>query len=85
MEKIDVKAEDAEVPSEIRFKFKPYDDFEEREVAVGVSALVNRDSILLKLRVYGYESLKLSIAEEFAEKLSAGLTVKPIIGTILPA
>lgn len=86
MEKIDMKADGGEVPSDINVKFAPYDGFGVREVSIGVSAKINRnDEILIRLRVRGYEALKLLIAEEFAAKLTEGLTVPPIIGTIKPA
>ena len=83
MEKIDMKADGGEVPSDINVKFAPYDGFEMRDVSIGVSAKINRnDEILIRLRVRGYEALKLKVAEEFAAKLTIGLTVPPIIGTI---
>lgn len=86
MEKIDLKADGGEVPGDILVKMAPYDGFEMREVNIGVSAIINRaDDIVIRLRVRGYEALKLTIAEEFAEKLTSGLSVAPIIGTIRAA
>ena len=87
MEKIDVKSEGGEVPHEIAVKVVPYEGFVERNVVIGVSALVNRDrsNIELRLRVRGYESLKLSIADEFAKKLASELDAAPVIGTVKPA
>lgn len=86
LEKIDLKSDGGEVPSDINVKMAPYDGFVSRDVQIGVSAKINRsDEIVIRLRVRGYEALRLSIAEEFAAKLSAALDVAPLIGTIRPA
>jgi len=87
LEKIDVKAENAEIPSDIVVSVVPYDGFTEREIIIGVSALVDRhsDEVKLRLRVRSYEKHKLEIADEFAAKLSDSLAIEPFIGTIQPA
>lgn len=71
---------------DINVVFNPYDGFEERQLDIGVSAKLDRnDEIRIRLRVRGFERLKLLIAEEFAKKLVSGLSETPIIGTIEPA
>jgi len=86
MEKIDLKSDGGEVPSDIKVEMAPYDGFSMRSVEIGVSAKINRhDEIAIRLRVRGYEALKLLIAEEFASKLTTTLAVPPLIGTIQPA
>jgi len=86
MQRIDLKSQDGDIPSDIVFTLTPYDGFSERVVTVGCSANLDRhDDIALKWRVRSFETLRESIANEFAGLLSEGLGVTPVIGVVTPA
>lgn len=85
LEQIDIKSEGADVPAEIAFTFTPYELFEPRTATLSVSARARDGKIWLRVRVRRYEQIKLEVAQEFVAKLEAGLSAKPIIGTIKPS
>lgn len=85
MEKINITAGTGEVPSSITVKFEPYCGFEERNITIAISAVVQHGEINLRLRPLAVEAAKKEIAQEFTSIISKQIEFTPLIGEIEPA